>query len=389
MFCLSHTQSLDPGLSCFAPLGLEFCFCMSEPELPSCCKPPPEPEEKSCCEGKKRRDWLLWSMGGILGLSFILHYWMPEAFGDASKLADFAESSVHLLQKMWVGLLLGVVFVGILAGVPRSLIFALLGKGGTLNGILRATAAGVLLDLCSHGVLLVGMQLYRKGASVGQVMAFLIATPWNSFSMTVILWSLVGLKWTLLVLVCSLVVAILTGLVFEKLVANKVVNKNPYEEQFEVCSACQEFSNYLGSVQCNMMSLLKTFVKGLAESKMLLRWIFLGVVLSALIQTFISAEVFREYFGPTLIGLVATLLSATVIEVCSEGSVPLASDFLLRAGAPGNTFAFLMAGVATDYTEILSLRETTGSWKIALLLPLLTVPQVFLIALVMNKWGVG
>ena len=43
-----------------------------------------------------------------------------------------------------------------------------------------------------------------------------------------------------------------------------------------------------------------------------------------------------------------------------------------------------MTGVATDYTEIMSLKETTGSWKVALFLPLITVPQVVLFASVMN-----
>jgi uncharacterized membrane protein YraQ (UPF0718 family) len=117
---------------------------------------------------------------------------------------------------------------------------------------------------------------------------------------------------------------------------------------------------------------------------MLLKWIFLGVILSALIRTFVSAEIFQEYFGPTLLGLGATLLAAMVIEVCSEGSLPIASDFILRASAPGNTFAFLMTGVATDYTEILALRETTGSWKIALFLPLLSVPQVIILSMWLN-----
>jgi hypothetical protein len=43
-----------------------------------------------------------------------------------------------------------------------------------------------------------------------------------------------------------------------------------------------------------------------------------------------------------------------------------------------------MTGVSTDYTEIMSLRETTGSWKVALFLPLITVPQVVIIAWLMN-----
>ena len=78
------------------------------------------------------------------------------------------------------------------------------------------------------------------------------------------------------------------------------------------------------------------------------------------------------------------LVATTVIEVCSEGSTPIAADLMNRAGAPGNSFTFLMAGVATDYTEIMSIRDTTSSWRIALALPLVTVPQVILIGFVLN-----
>ena len=120
-------------------------------------------------------------------------------------------------------------------------------------------------------------------------------------------------------------------------------------------------------------------------STMILRWIFFGTVLAALLQTFVSADQFQTFFGPTIAGLGLTLLVATIMEVCSEGSVPVAADLITRAGAPGNSFAFLMTGVVTDYTEILSIKETTKSWKIAFFLPLVTVPQVILIALILNQ----
>jgi len=45
-----------------------------------------------------------------------------------------------------------------------------------------------------------------------------------------------------------------------------------------------------------------------------------------------------------------------------------------------------MAGVATDYTEIMSIRDTTRSSRIALFLPLVTVPQVILIGAVLNQF---
>ena len=128
---------------------------------------------------------------------------------------------------------------------------------------------------------------------------------------------------------------------------------------------------------------------GIVESRMVIRWILFGVLLAGLVRTFIDASSFQTYFGPTLMGLGLTLVAATIIEVCSEGSTPIAADILTRAHAPGNSFAFLMTGVATDYTEIMVLRDTTKSWKAALFLPLITVPQVILIAGLINVLSVS
>jgi len=88
-----------------------------------------------------------------------------------------------------------------------------------LAGILRATAAGVLLDLCSHGILMVGAKLYERGAGIGQIMAFLIASPWNSFSLTLILISLIGIPWTFGFIALSMIIAIVVGLIFNRLVS--------------------------------------------------------------------------------------------------------------------------------------------------------------------------
>jgi hypothetical protein len=110
-------------------------------------------------------------------------------------------------------------------------------------------------------------------------------------------------------------------------------------------------------------------------------------VLAALIQATVPTEIFAAWFGATLAGLFLTLVAATVVEVCSEGSVPVAADLMTRAAAPGNAFTFLMAGAATDYTEMLVLRGVTGRLTAALLLPLLTVPQVVVVGWALNAAG--
>ena len=123
------------------------------------------------------------------------------------------------------------------------------------------------------------------------------------------------------------------------------------------------------------------------EVNMLMRWLLLGLLLTAAIKTFIPPETFSSVFGPTLLGLLATLGVTTILEICSEGSAPIAAEIFTSAKAPGNAFTFLMAGVATDYTEIMVIKEFTGRWLIAFMLPIITVPQIVLLGWILNMAG--
>lgn len=359
--------------------------------MSSCCDTPEPEQQDSCCGGeptkKSRPDLLLWSTLILVSVAYLLDLFAADKISQWASLAGMTEATRHLMNSMWIGLALGMFFVGVLGRVPREFVTSLLGKGDSFVGILRATFAGVLLDLCSHGILLVAMRLYQRGASLGQVMAFLIASPWNSLSLTVILIALIGWKWTLLFIVCSMVIGIISGLIFNALVSNGTLLGNPNTIEVHNFKVWPEAKKRLSETKFSMQWFSSMLWEGLKDSRMIVRWLLLGVLLAAAIRTFVPLDSFQTYFGATLAGLGMTLVVATILEICSEGSTPIAADLVTRAQAPGNGFAFLMTGVATDYTEIMSLRETTGSWKIALFLPLITVPQVVLLSWLMNIAG--
>jgi len=359
--------------------------------MSSCCEPPEAENEPSCCGDepakKSRPDLLLWSTLILVSIGYLLNLFAADVISPWASLASMSEATRHLMDSMWIGLALGMFFVGVLGRVPREFVTSLLGKGDTFVGILRATFAGVFLDLCSHGILLVAMRLYQRGASLGQVMAFLIASPWNSLSLTVILIALIGFKWTALFIVCSMMIGIISGLIFNGLVSNGALPTNPNTIEVTNFKAWPEAKKRLANTQFSIQWWTSMCWEGLKDSRMIVRWLLLGVLLAAAIRTFVPIDSFQTYFGATLAGLGMTLVIATILEICSEGSTPIAADLVTRAQAPGNGFAFLMTGVATDYTEIMSLRETTGSWKIALFLPLITVPQVVLLSWLMNLAG--
>lgn len=309
---------------------------------------------------------------------------------DNSHLHHFAHTCIELLSQMWWGIALGIIFVGLMSLVPRKYFGVILGKGDSFGGVLRAMAGGLFFDLCSHGILMIGAKLYERGASLAQVLTFLIASPWNSFSMTFILAALIGWNWTLLFIALSAVIAMITGLIIIALTKAGKLPQNPNiqdAKEAENFDLKAEAKKDLKDVKWNF-GLVKTIIKGgLHEAQMLLKWLLLGIVLAAAIRAFIPTENFADWFGPTMAGLGLTLIATTIIEVCSEGSSPIAAELLNRAKAPGNAFTFLMAGVSTDYTEIMILKETTKKWSMALILPVVTVPQVIIIGYILNMAG--
>ncbi len=355
--------------------------CCSKPD-----KPEPKPAHSSCCgsesQAKKRPDYLLW--GSLIGC--VLLYGLYLSGLASGWLMHMAHGVFELLNTMWWGVAIGIVFVGLLNFVPQSLVVSMLGRGGSLSGIVRATAAGVFLDLCSHGILMVGMKLYQKGASLGQVMAFLIASPWNSLSLTLVMIALIGLPWTLAFILLSMVIAVIAGLVFDALVKRRKLAENPDAPEAEqpVEPIGPQLKALWARASFKPKALAAVGREGLKGSRMVIRWLLFGVLLAAIIRALMPTEAFAEWFGPTLIGLLLTTVAAAIIEVCSEGSTPIAADLMNRAKAPGNSFLFLMAGVATDYTEIMVIKDTMKSWKTAFALPAIVLPQVLLVAWILN-----
>ncbi len=353
--------------------------------MDSCCAPAPQPKNDHCHSDRKKVDWIFW--GSLVGVAigYLTYLFAPTTH---SSFLHFSASVYELMNKMWVGLIVGVFFVGILTKIPQQFILSLLGKPYTVGGIFRATIAGLLLDMCSHGILLVGMKFYKRGASLGQTMAFLISSPWNSISLTIILITLIGLKWTLVFIVLSMVIAVVSGVVLDQLVLHKALPNNPNTmEMPEKFSFFQHAIQGLKQTRFDFNFFKTLIIDGIKDSKMIVKWLLFGVVFTALVRAVVPHDAFTALLAPTFKGLLWTLLFATIMEVCSEGTVPMAFDIIHRAGALGNGFLFMMLGVATNYSGIMSVKETTKSWKIALALPLVTIPQILLLAYILNQFA--
>ena len=165
---------------------------------------------------------------------------------------------------------------------------------------------------------MVATRLYDRGASCGQTMAFLLASPWNSLSLTLILIGLIGLSWTLMFIVLSMLIALATGWMFNRLVATGTLpaNRNRIELPGHF-RFWHEARVQLKSTSFDRQFFKEAVVSGVQGSRLVVRWLLFGILLAALLRVILNPAQFEQYFGPSLIGLLVTIGMATVLEVLS------------------------------------------------------------------------
>ncbi len=302
-------------------------------------------------------------------------------------LAPVLKTFIAYIKMIWWVTLLGIFISGVIdALVPTRYITAYLSTSRS-SSIYYAALLGFLMSACSHGILAIAMQLFKKGASTASVITFLLASPWANLSITLLLFAFFGFK-ALCFTLSALFIAITTGVFYQRLERYGFVEKNPTnssaEASFSIKHDIQKRWRNFSWSSATGLELGKDILKGSWHmAHMVLWWVIIGALIGSLIEAYIPPHFFQRYLDSSFTGLLATLAIASVIEVCSEGSSPIAFSIYKQTQAFGNAFIFLMAGVITDITELGLIWHNIGK-KAALWLPLITLPQALLLAYLFN-----
>jgi uncharacterized membrane protein YraQ (UPF0718 family) len=343
-------------------------------------------EHQACHAGGADLPVGVWYQNRLFKIVFvILLLWMISGYWPL--LTAWREAFWMYFKAVWAAVLAGLVLGGIIDYyVPREYISQILAQRNKRT-IFYAVGLGFLASACSHGILALAVQLHKKGAAGPAVVSFLLAAPWANFPVTLMMFGFFGLK-AFWIILSAIVIALISGFIFQLLDAKGLIEKNANSalvaDNFSIANDIKvRFAAYRfgwNTLQADFRGIVSG---ALSLADMILWWIVFGLLLASLSAAFIPAHIFHAYLGPTLLGLLVTLVFATVIEVCSEGSAPLAFEIFRQTGALGNSFVFLMAGVVTDYTEIGLLWANVGR-KTVLWLPVVCVPQAVLLGWLFN-----
>jgi len=316
------------------------------------------------------------AVAAILIISYFVDFLNPLTF-----------AFLDYLGMIWWALLIGFLLGGVIDHfIPSEYIRRYL-TVHRKRTILYSVVFGFLMSACSHGILAIAIELYRKGASTPAVIAFLLASPWANLPVTVLLFGFFGFH-AFYIVISAIIIAIVTGLIYQALDRKGWIEckycDTKIDETFSVRRDMKRRMSKYELSRKNIKKDLNGVMKGSwSLTKMVLWWIIIGMFMASFARAFVPHEWFMIYLGPSLIGLAVTLILATVIEVCSEGSAPLAFEIFTQSKAFGNAFVFLSAGVSTDYTEIGLIWSNIGR-RAAILLPVITVPQILLLGWIFN-----
>gem|GEM_PF-6971364 len=109
-------------------------------------------------------------------------------------------------------LILGFLISGLIKEfIPSDWVIKNLGGKGMIP-IFYATIGGTILPVCCFGSLPIAISFYRKGARLGLVLAFLVATPATSISALLVTYRLLGLDFTVYIFLPVIALGLILGI---------------------------------------------------------------------------------------------------------------------------------------------------------------------------------
>ncbi|TEU17444.1 MAG: YHS domain-containing protein [Dehalococcoidia bacterium] len=274
--------------------------------------------------------------------------------------------------------------------VPSQWVERRLGGSG-IKPILYSTLIGTILPICCLGSLPVAVSLRQKGARLGPVLAFLVATPATSITALLVTYGLLGLKFTVFIFFAVIAMGLVMGLVGNKVEGKAKVIVSPAQQALDpvcgmsvevgkaakteyggetyyfCCSHCQQAfehspEEYMREGSRQVAHRIKhvfryAFVDMVKEIGPEL---LLALALAALVAAVAPVgEFVGAHFGGGL-GYLFSLGFGLIMYICSTASVPLVHAFVSQGMNIGAGMVLLLVGPITSWGTILVLRKEFG-----------------------------
>lgn len=233
--------------------------------------------------------------------------------------------------------------------VPTNILQHHLG-GRSRETLFKSVGIGAILPLCSCGTIPLGVGLYRSGAAVGNILAFMTSTPILSPVLIALSLNLLGWKLTATLVASAVIGSLITGHIGNRLFKERDRCKKE-EKQF----SATERKSKNRVVETIRWSLAELGTDVSVD-------IFIGLGIAALIIHGLPMEWISSWLGQQdLLTLIYVIILGIPVYACSVPSIPVVQGLLLLGASPGAAIAYMIAGPATNLGELNAIRKSMGS----------------------------
>jgi len=289
---------------------------------------------------------------------------------------SFVHIFLHYLREVIPALAVGFFISGLVHElIPEDIVLKYLGAGG-FRPILYSTLVGTILPVCCWGSLPIAVSFYKKGARLGPVLAFLVATPATSISALLVAYSVLGLGFTVYIFFAVIIMGVTVGLVGNTI---KYVPRNSEKISCPHCETdpAHERLHKKKALRQKIISALKYAYIDLPKEIGV--ELFIGLILAAVVATFLPiGKLIKSYLGGWF-GYIFSIVFGILMYLCSTASVPLIDSLIKQGMNQGAAMTLLLIGPVTSYGTILVLRKEYG----------IKVLAIFLISLIISSLALG
>lgn len=237
------------------------------------------------------------------------------------------------------------------------------GKGRGIGYFLGA-GFGAITPFCSCSSIPLFLGFTTARIPLGITMAFLITSPLINEIAVILLWGLLGWKFTVIYVLVGMAAGIVGGIFMDMLRAERWLQ--PFLLDAMNNASTQEKFIQAGSTPS--MGLLERHAFAFAETSAIFRkvwlWIIIGVGLGALLHGFVPQAWFAENLGAGQWWSVPAAVAVGIpLYTNVTGIIPIMESLLLKGLPPGTTLAFCMSTVAVSLPEVLMLKQVMR-WKL-------------------------
>ena len=274
-----------------------------------------------------------------------------------SILSNWLFSVWMVIESSSIWLLLGFFLAGaIKVFVPEGAIEKHL-RGGGLPAVLKASAIGVPLPLCSCSVIPVATALRKQGASRGATASFLVSTPEIGVDSFLLSSALLSFPFACVRALAAFVSAFTIGVLVDLFpeTESSTPEKKPHcaHEQSEKAEEPPK-----GVVR----QILRAFHYGYGELlDDISRSLLVGILLAGLIAALVPVGFFAESGISGMKAMLLMLVISLPLYVCATSSTPMAGTLLAKGMDPGAVLVFLLVGPATNLATMMIVKKQLGT----------------------------